>query len=315
MENPGQKAPLPHPSNRRLGTTVGAYTIDRVIGHGGMATVYAARDEGGKSIAIKILHLPLTGDDVVVARFFEEAYLVNSVKHPGVCRVVDDGVSEDRCPYLVMELLDGENLEACLAARTTIVVGDALDIGIDVADTLKAVHAAGIVHRDLKPANLFLTHAGAVKVLDFGVGKSRSIAAKTVEGSLLGTPAFMAPEQALGAGSDEVDGRSDVFSLAAVLFRCLSGRNVHEADTTFAQWFAAAKKPARSLREVAPDLPAEIVATVDAGLVFERDARPDAAKFHEKLVATRTFLRGDAGAVGEGSFVTMIHELRDLHRR
>jgi len=315
VENQGQKAPIPHPANRRLGTTIGAYTIDRVIGHGGMATVYAAKSGDSKPVAMKILHLPLADDDVLVARFFEEAYLANSVKHPGVCRIVDDGVSDDRCPYLVMELLDGENLEACLAAKKTLTVGDTLDIGIDLADTLKAVHKANIVHRDLKPANIFLTRQGTVKVLDFGVGKSSSLAPKTLEGSLLGTPAFMAPEQAMGSGTDLVDGRADVFSVAAVLFRCLSGHNVHEADTTFAQWFAAAKKKARSLREVAPELPEEIVKTVDHGLAFERDARPSAAEFHAELVATRTFLRGDAGAAGEGSFVTMIHELRDLHKR
>lgn len=306
---------VPHPANRRLGTTVGRYVVERVIGHGGMATVYAARSDDGVEVALKILHLPLTGDDVVVARFFEEAYHSNSVKHPGVCRVVDDGVSDDRCPFLVMELLDGESLEACLEARVTITVGDALDIGIDVADTLRAVHAARIVHRDLKPANVFLTRQGAVKILDFGVSKSNALAPKTIEGSLLGTPAYMAPEQAIGSGTDLVDGRADVFSLAALLFRSLSGHLVHEADTTFAQWFAAARKKARSLREVCPELPEEIVKVVDEGLAFERDARPTAAEYHERLVATRTFLRGDAGAAGEGSFVAMIHELADLHKR
>ena len=301
--------------NKRLGTTVGTYLVLRVIGRGGMATVFAARSASGAEVALKVLHRPLTTDDVVVARFFEEAYLVNSVKHPGVCRVIDDGVSEDGCPFLVMELLEGETLEACLTARTTVTVGDALDIGVEVADTLTVVHRAGIVHRDLKPANIFLTRQGTVKILDFGVGKSRALAAKTLEGSLLGTPAFMSPEQAIGSGSDDVDGRSDVFCLAAVLFRCLSGTNVHEADNTYAQWFAAAKNRARSLREVAPDLPEEIVVTIDGALVFERDKRPTASEFHASLVGTRKFLQGDVGSTGEGSFVAMIHELRDLQKR
>ena len=299
----------------RVGTKVGAYSLERAIGHGGMATVYAARGPGGATFAMKVLHHPLTTDEIVVARFFEEAYLVNSVKHPGVCRVVDDGVSEDRCPYLVMELLDGESLEACLAARGKLTVGDALDIGIDAADTLKAVHAAGIVHRDLSPGNVFLTTQGTVKILDFGVGKGKALIAKTLEGSLLGTPAFMSPEQATGSGKDVVDGRSDVFSLGAVLFRALSGRNVHDAETTVAQWFSAARKPAPSLREVAPDMPEEIVRTIDAALAFERDSRPDAAAFHASLVSARAFLRGDVGAPAETSFVAMITELRDLQKR
>jgi serine/threonine protein kinase len=301
--------------NKRLGSVVGTYLVLRVIGRGGMATVYAARAESGAEVALKVLHRPLTTDDVAVARFFEEAYLVNSVKHPGVCRIIDDGVSEDGCPFLVMELLEGETLEACLAARTTLTVGDTLDIGVDVADTLTVVHRAGIVHRDLKPANLFLTRQGTVKVLDFGVGKGRALAAKTLDGALLGTPAFMSPEQATGSGTDDVDGRADVFCLAAVLFRCLSGTNVHEGDNTYAQWFAAAKNRARSLRDVAPELPAEIVTTIDAGLAFERDQRPTASEFHASLVSTRKFLRGDAGSTGEGSFVAMIHELSDLQKR
>ncbi len=301
--------------SQRIGTKVGTYLVERVIGRGGMATIYAVKDEKGAARALKVLHQPMTTSDVIVARFFEEAYLVNSVKHPGVCRVVDDGVSEDGCPYLVMELLEGESLEACLAARNTLSVGDALDIGVDAADILRAVHGAGIVHRDLHPGNVFLTRQGIVKILDFGVGKGRALAKKTAKGSLLGTPAFMSPEQAIGAGSEDVDGRSDVFALAAVLYRALSGKNVHEGDTVYMQWFAAAKTKARSLREVAPELPAEIVTVVDRALAFERDSRPTASELHASLVSARTFLRGDAGAAGEGSFVAMIHELEALHKR
>jgi serine/threonine protein kinase len=125
----------------------------------------------------------------------------------------------------------------------------------------------------------------------------------------------MSPEQATGSGKNVVDGRSDVFSLGAVLFRALSGRNVHDAETTVAQWFSAARKAAPSLREVAPELPEEIVRTIDAALAFERDDRPDAAAFHASLVGARAFLRGDVGAPAETSFVAMITELRDLQKR
>ncbi len=303
------------PVNKRLGTRVGPYLVNSVIGRGGMATVYAVSDDAGHRRALKILHLPLTTDDTAVARFFEEAYLVNRVKHPGVVPVLDDGVSEDRCPYLVMELLEGETVDSYLASKGKLTVGDALDLGIDVADTLTVVHRAGIVHRDLKPANLFLTLQGSVKVLDFGVGKSMAIAGKTQEGMLLGTPNYMSPEQAMGSGTEKIDGRADVFSLAAVMFRALSGAYVHEGESTYAQWFAAATKPARSLREVAPELPQEIVSVVDGGLAQNRDDRPTAEQFHASLVAARKFLAGDAGAGGEGSFVAMIHELADLHKR
>lgn len=305
--------------DKRVGTRVGRYLVERVIGLGGMATVYAVTDDAGARFAMKVLHRPLTADDVVVARFFEEAYLANSVKHPGVCVVTDDGVSEvDRCPYLVMELLAGETLEARLEAEGCLTIGDALDIAASLADTLSQVHGAGIVHRDLKPPNVFLT-PGGVKLLDFGVGKSRAIAMKTVAGSLLGTPAYMAPEQAQGASV--VDGRADVFSLGAVLYQCLVGERLHPGKDDYSAWFAAATQHAPSFAGVAPEAPPALAALVDKALAYDREQRwPTASAFRTEALRVRAALsdaeaqsrRGDGP---EGSFLRMLDDLAMPSRR
>jgi serine/threonine protein kinase len=311
-----KEAPLSTAANKRIGTKIGPYTVVSHIGGGGMASVFSVTDANGGWAALKILHRPLSIDEVAVARFFEEAYLVNSVKHPGVCRIVDDGVSEDRCPYLVMELLEGENLDERLEAQGTLPLGETIALGIDVADTLTSVHEAGIVHRDLKPPNLFVTFSGAVKLLDFGVGKSRATALKTMEGVLLGTPGFMSPEQAIGTGKNKMDGRTDIFSLGAVLFRAITGENVHNAKDSQARWFAAATQQARSLGEVVPNLPEEVVTAVDRALVFDREGRwPTASAFRQALERARRSL--DDGMAKsrnpppQGSFIAMLHELHD----
>lgn len=302
-------------TDKRIGASVGRYTVHGVIGTGGMANVYAATDDAGGWCAVKILHRALATDEVAVARFFEEAYLVNRVKHPGVCRIVDDGVTEDRCPFLVMDLLNGETLESRIEGEVKLPVVDVLDIGIDVADTLTAVHEAGIIHRDLKPANLFLTFSGAVKLLDFGVGKGKALAGKTVEGMLLGTPSYMSPEQAVGSGTDKVDARSDVYSLGAVLFRLVSGETVHVADDSYRRWFAAATEHARSLVEAAPSTHPSVVAVIDTALMFEKEDRwPSASAFLSALRDAKRAVVASSAAPGVapmGSFISMLNDLKD----
>jgi serine/threonine-protein kinase len=267
----------PTRSSHRVGETlVGKYRLDRVIGTGGMAVVYAATHRNAKRFAVKILHPSLSMNDDVRQRFLREGYVANTVDHPGAVAIVDDHVADDGAAFLVMELLAGEPVET-LAERC----GGRLPVPVVVAmadqvlDVLAAAHAKGIVHRDVKPSNLFLTRDGRVKVLDFGIARLNDTTAAmtaTRTGQALGTPAFMAPEQAL-AKSRAIDATSDLWSLGATLFNLLSGRYVHEAENAQELMVFAATRLATRVSDVAPEVPAAVAAVIDRALAFEKAER------------------------------------------
>jgi len=275
---------------RRLGTKLAdRYTLVRLLGMGGMATVYEATDRTGPSVALKLLHESLSGDPDVERLFRREARLANTIAHAGVIPVVDHGVSDDGCVFLAMPLLRGETLNTRAArAGGTLPPEEVFVIGHAVLEALAAAHAGKIVHRDLKPSNIFVTRDGAVKVLDFGIARFFDIegaATATASGVVLGTPAFMAPEQALGRAR-EVDGRSDLWGLGATLFTLLSGRYVHDGVGAGELAVLAATKPARRLADVAPGVPHALCDVIDRALSFERSARwPDAAAMDAALLA------------------------------
>ena len=194
-------------------TLNGKWTLNRLIGQGGMASVYLATHRNGKNVAIKILHMAYSFDAGIRERFVREGYAANQVNHPGVVTVDDDDVTPEGAAFLVMELLDGCALDEYVERRGgTVPASEVVRISRAVLDVMVAAHEKGIVHRDLKPENVFLTADGGVKILDFGIARVRertneSSATKT--GSLLGTPSFMPPEQARGEWA-EVDARADV---------------------------------------------------------------------------------------------------------
>src|SRR5688500_9255996 len=196
-------------AERRVGTVIGAkWRVDAMLGSGSMAAVYAVTHRNGARAALKILHPSLCADPAVCERFLGEGYLTNSVKHSGIVRVLDDGVTDDGCVFLVMDLLEGLTLEALRQERGgQIELVELLDIADRLMDVLHAVHEAGIIHRDLKPQNVFVCDDGSVKLLDFGVARVLDQGAQSklsMFGLVLGTPSFMSPEQALGA-RDRVD--------------------------------------------------------------------------------------------------------------
>jgi serine/threonine protein kinase len=273
----------------RLGTVLrGKYRLDSVLGMGGMAVVYKATHRNQAEYAIKMLHPELSLSDDLRARFLREGYAANSVKHPGVVRVVDDDVSEDGAAFLVMELLDGIACDSlCEKLGGRIPLDAACAIAIELLDVLAAAHAKGIIHRDIKPANLFVMRDGTVKVLDFGIARVRdtmtSAANATGTGMVLGTPVFMAPEQALGKASD-IDARADVWSVGATIFSLASGLTVHDADTAPQLLVKLATQPARSLAAVVPGAPPAIVNIVDRALAFDRERRwPTAGAMRDAL--------------------------------
>ncbi|HEY1696637.1 MAG TPA: serine/threonine-protein kinase [Polyangiaceae bacterium] len=260
----------------------GKYCLERVLGVGGMSVVYAATHRNQARFAIKILNRELSARTDVRARFLREGYAANSVRHPAIVRVVDDDTTEDGAAFLVVELFEGLGVEPLWERfDRRVPVPVALAIVEQTLDGLGAAHSAGVVHRDVKPANLFVTGEGVVKILDFGIARVRDAAqavtdARTGNGVLLGTPAFMAPEQASG-WSDGVDPRTDVWSVGATLFTLLSGRPVHPAADLRELLVRASSSRAPSLREAMPEARPRLVALVDRALAFHREERwPDA---------------------------------------
>ena len=223
------------------GRRLGVYQVQERIGAGGMGEVYRARDTRlGRDVAIKILPAVFTSDSERLARFEREARVLAALNHPNIATI--HGVEEgDGVPALVMELVDGETLAERIA-RGPLRVADALAIATQIADALDAAHEKGIVHRDLKPANVKITPGGAVKVLDFGLAKAADVDATTPDltqsptisavgtraGVILGTVAYMSPEQARGLA---VDRRTDIWAFGCVLYEMLTGRAAFAGET------------------------------------------------------------------------------------
>jgi serine/threonine-protein kinase len=269
--------PLVARAKTRLGQVLRQkWRLDVLLGVGGMAAVYAATHRNGSRAAVKILHSELSLNPDACARFLREGYLANSLTHDGAVKVIDDDTAEDGAAFLVMELLDGETLEdrrVRLGGRLS--EDEVLSATDQLLDVLAAAQAKGIVHRDLKPENIFLTRAGQVKVLDFGIARLREMSSArtaTQLGAAMGTPYYMAPEQARGLW-DEVDGRTDLWAVGATMFHLLSGVFVHEGRTTNEVLLAAMTKPAPPLASVAPNITPGVAHVVDRALAFDKSAR------------------------------------------
>jgi eukaryotic-like serine/threonine-protein kinase len=274
---------LEHLAQSRVGSVLSdKWTIEKLLGVGGMAAVYAARHRNGARAAIKILHPELARNKEVRERFRREGYAANLVEHPGVVRVLDDDVDTSGpgagAAYLVMELLSGEALQDRLE-RAPMGEIEFLEIAASVLDVLDVAHTKGVIHRDLKPENLFLwkdeadeTPRRRVKILDFGLARLQEGASITTYGLALGTPSFMSPEQAAGR-IDEIDGRTDLFALAATGFRIRSGKRIHEAGNPIDLVTKMAQLPAPPLRSVCPEVSAPFERVIDKALQFRRDDR------------------------------------------
>lgn len=263
------------------------YRIDAFIATGSMANVYAATHRNGSRVALKILHRELARDPSMTERFRREGYFANAIGHPGVVRAIDDDLTEDGCAFIVMELLEGENLDdrrRRMGGRLPL--GDVLQIADAMLDVLAAAHDHEVLHRDLKPENVFITRKNEVKLLDFGVARfndGRSSSDMTGVGMVLGTPAFMPPEQALGR-REEVDARSDIWSVGATLFTVLTGESVHVGGDAKTKLIATARTPARPLRDVMPEVPRAVAQVIDRALAFDKIERwADASAMREAL--------------------------------
>lgn len=210
---------------RYTGLRVGDYLVDEVIGRGAMGEVYRAHDlEKDQPAALKFLHPTVLEERDLVERFMREAEVAGALDSPNVVRVLGTGEADDGAPYIAMELLRGADLAQRLRDKKRLPVTEVVDLVTQVSRALGTADQAGIVHRDIKPQNLFLSGEGrnkTWKVLDFGVSKIRSHSSTLTRGAAVGTPSYMAPEQALGS---DVDHRADVFALGVIAYRALTGR-------------------------------------------------------------------------------------------
>jgi serine/threonine protein kinase len=261
----------------RIGSVIkDKWRLDKLLGVGGMACVYAATHRNKKRAAVKMLHREYSTDSAIRERFLREGYLANSVGHRGVVTVDDDDIAEDGAAFIVMELLDGETLEQRLRRKEhRLPLEEVLAVADQVLDALAAAHEKGVVHRDLKPENLFLTRDGVVKLLDFGIGRlkeMKGVPTTTLSGATMGTPAFMAPEQARGRW-DEVDGQTDLWALGATLFTLLTGKYVHEGQTVNETLALAVTQPARSIKTLRADLPGRVISLIDKALAYAKPQR------------------------------------------
>jgi serine/threonine-protein kinase len=261
----------------RVGTVIGGrWQIVRRLATGGMSTVYAAVHKTTRfRVAVKILNLDASGMPEVRERFEREAAQGNEIEHEGVVKAIDDGETPDGCPYIVLELLEGDTLEE-LRARAPdgrMPVGEVVDLGLAIADVLAAAHDAGLVHRDVKPANVIVTKNGAVKLLDFGVAGRRQLDDDEtgMTGFGCGTPRFMSPEQI--TGSHRIDARADVFALATTMYRAITGVFPFPASTLGEYMLALRRVTPKRVSRLVPDSPAALDDVLARALATDPEAR------------------------------------------
>ncbi|MGA8186206.1 MAG: protein kinase [Terriglobia bacterium] len=316
------------------GTMVTHYRILRKLGGGGMGVVYEAEDTKlGRRVALKFLPPELASDARALERFQREARAASALNHPNICTIHDIGEEQGR-PFIVMELMEGQTLAERLVAPASgrhaagtaaLPLAPMLDLAIEITDALDAAHRKGIVHRDVKPANIFVTQRGQAKILDFGLAKltqggeretgaltadaaSPAEPSLTISGQLMGTMAYMSPEQARG---EPLDARTDLFSFGAVLYEMVTGRQAFEGDSMAEVLARILKEEPPAPRTLNPQVPAKLEEIITRCLEKERDLRYQTAS---DLRADLTRLRRDT-ATGTTAAATRGAPPRAAHRK
>ncbi|MGK2850563.1 MAG: protein kinase domain-containing protein, partial [Candidatus Limnocylindrales bacterium] len=267
MTEPSEPAPPPHattsPDERLVG---GRYRLGAVIGRGGMATVHVATDiRLDRRVAVKLLRPEVTADPDLAQRFRREALAATVLRHPNIVACLDTG-TDGAQPYLIMELVDGEDLAARLKRGGRLEPWAAARIGLDVARALGVAHVRGIVHRDVKPGNILLASDGRAKVTDFGIARLAMDAEGSMPGTTLGSVHYFSPEQARGATTTPA---SDVYGLGLVLYESLTGSRPWSGDSNDAIALARVGATAPSVRNARPEVPIALADVVARALAPE----------------------------------------------
>ena len=235
--------------------SIGRYVVDQKVGEGAMANVYRARDpEIDRNVAIKMLKDKLCVDEEYVSRFLREAKAAGTISHPNIVTIFDVGRYENK-PYIMMEFLDEQTLEDVLDDGGKLPLIRLMRIGIQLANALDYAHGEGVVHRDIKPANiLFMKGSDTIKIADFGIARvsSSEEVQQTQAGMVIGTPRYMSPEQALG---NDVDGRSDLFSVGVILYEICTGQKAFDSGTMTTLLLQITQEDPEPIKKVAPELP------------------------------------------------------------
>jgi serine/threonine-protein kinase len=270
------------------GRKVDRYQVERLVGSGGFGAVYRARHtRTGAWVALKVLKRVLGSDPQMLDRFMREAQAAAAIGDDHVVRVLDAEVTEDEIAFIAMELLEGRDLKELYEAERPLAPLRIIELIVQVLDGLQAAHEKGVVHRDMKPGNVFIVEKvdasgrlrEVAKLLDFGISKIVDLSDDkrlTATGAAMGTPGYMAYEQFFNA--HEVDGRADLYAVAAMTFELLAGRKPFEAPTLAEMLVLIKTTLPPQLRSVAPSLPTPLCAVVDKGLARKRERRWNSAK-------------------------------------
>ena len=308
-EAKAREEPQPSPTEEPR-RTIGKYEIVEKIATGGFGTVYKAWDPMiQRAVALKTCEVP---DASIRARVFREARLAGNLQHPNITTIYEFG-EEGIVPFLVQELLSGEDLAAVIARRDPMPVSEKVRILIAVASGLEYAHGAGIVHRDIKPSNIRILDNGAVKIMDFGIAKALDATTNiTKDGTAVGSTGYMSPEQIVG---EDVDSRTDFFSFGVLAYELLSLQKPFHHDRLFMLLEQIVKEEPEPLAEAAPDIPASLVAIVERAMRKEPAERfSSAGELKAALEAARDALRDVPSRAADGPEARETARLRALER-